>query len=368
MKHITHRKVTCRGKKDGRDWKWKFWPFKESKPKEPKSNQNFPPQFETELIRGGENLIAQEAEKWITLDRELKPKYCEALAAFQNASKRNLKESQEAEAAKGEFERAKAKYEDITLPALAPKWRNIWLFFICIGEFPLNSVVFSLFGSGRIETYIMAAVLCVIIPLAAHFFGQSLRQENKSKTDLALVIAMPVAILCILGAIAFIRAKFFEVRLSQHLIGISLTPTQMTVLFIIINVAIFLVAVVVSYEGSHADRKYFNTVYARYREALKRMEKEAAEAKEAGREFVRAELALQQIRQFRQKSHEKFVQEVKTLQSSAEWLVSSYRAANMRVRSDTPPCFLVEPKIPEIPEELLRLDWECSVSNAGEKV
>ncbi len=31
----------------------------------------------------------------------------------------------------------------------------------------------------------------------------------------------------------------------------------------------------------------------------------------------------------------------------------------MRVRPDTPSCFLTEPKNPEIPYELLQLDWQC---------
>ncbi len=365
MHKYTHHLVTCKGKKDGRNWKYSFWPFRTEKPVEPKPEQEMPPQFETEIVKAAENDVAKDAEKWKELDQKLKPKYCQAVAVLDNARKKHLKESEEADLAKTEFDAAKTKYEELTMPALDAKWRNLWLIFIAIAEFPLNSIVFGILGSGRLETYIISAGLCVAIPLIAHFFGQSIRQENKNSTDIILMITMPVTILLILGAIAFIRAKYFEAMIHQDLIGISITPTQMTILFIIINMAIFLVAVMVSYEGSHPDKKYFKTITGRYKEAMKRLQKEATEATEAGAELARAEQNFQQVRQHRLKSHEKFIQAIKTIVDGGEWLVSSYRAANLRVRKDIPQCFKQQPQSPAIAEELLKLDWECNGQAGG---
>jgi len=56
-----------------------------------------------------------------------------------------------------------------------------WLILLGLSEFPLNGLVFSLFGVGKIETYVIAAALCVIIPLFAHLAGEKLRQEDKKK-------------------------------------------------------------------------------------------------------------------------------------------------------------------------------------------
>ena len=48
--------------------------------------------------------------------------------------------------------------------------------------------------------------------------------------------------------------------------------------------------------------------------------------------------------------------------------MDGFVVGNQFLRSDTPPCFLVEPKIAEIPQGLLQLDWECDAQRAGEKV
>lgn len=365
MIRYSHYYVSRKGKKDGRDWKYSFWPFRTEKPCEPKKDQELHPQYETELIKAAENNIAGAAEKWKNLDQALKPKYCKTVAILKSAQKKLTKESEEANLAKAEFEKAKTKYEEITHPPLEAKWKIFWLFFIAVAEFPLNSLVFSILGSAKVETYIISAGLCVTIPLIAHFFGQSLRQEIKDKTDIILMLTMPITILAILGAIAFIRAKYFEAMVSQDLIGISLTPTHMTILFIIINVAIFLVAVIVSYEGSHPDKKHYHKVIKMYKLALKRLRKEATEAEDAGQLLARAEENFQKIRQYRIKTHEKFIQRIQTIADSAEWLVSTYRASNMRVRKDIPPCFKKEAQMPSIPQELFDVDWDCNGHLSG---
>ncbi|MBC8181879.1 hypothetical protein H8E88_12235 [candidate division KSB1 bacterium] len=365
MRKYSHHKVTCKGKKDGRDWKYSFWPFRKAKPSEPKLKQDIPSHYETELAQAGENIIASEGEKWQKLDQSLKPNYCQAVADLKHADKVYARESEEAELANQEFAAAKAKYEALTMPVLDAKWRNFWLFLIAVAEFPLNSMVFRILGAERVETYLISIMICVGIPLIAHQFGQAIKQEYKNKTDIILMITMPVIVLAMLGAISFIRAKYFEAMVSTELLGISLSPTQMTILFIIINVAIFLIAVMISYEGSHPDKNHFHTVIKRYKETLKKLEKEATEAKAAGRMLAQAERNYQRLRQYREKSYRKFVQKIKSIAESAEWLASSYRAANMRVRKDIPPCFKQPVQSSEIPEELLEIDWECSDFTSG---
>lgn len=356
----SHRQVVRKGKKDGRNWKWKFWPFvKQDKPQSPRPGQTEPAAFEKELIQVAEGDISREAEKWMERDRELKPKYCQALVAVKAAKQKFHKEDKEAQAALKAFETAEAEYKKLELPPVSSAWRNFWLFFIAVAEFPLNSVVFALFGAGKIETFIMAAGLCVAIPVIAHFFGQALRQEHKSLTDKALMITMPLIMLLILGAIAFIRAKYFQAARSYNLIGVEMSPTAMTTLFIIINMAIFLVAVLVSYEGTHPDHRFFRAVVRRYREALKKLRKEGSEAESAGRELAQAEQRFQQIRQQRLKIYQQHAQRARTLQQTGEWLAATYRAANLRVRNDFPECLKGDVPSPVIPQELLNLDWDC---------
>jgi len=360
MEVYTYRKVVRRGKKDGRNWRWKLWPFiKQSKPQIPRPDQTEPASYEVEIIRAVENIISEIAESWKQLDQKLKSEYCQSLNMLENLTQIFEKEAGESQAALRDFNKAKEEYEKVEHPSLEPRWRNFWLAFIAIAEFPLNSVVFALFGAGRLDTYIMAAGLCVAIPVLAHFFGQSLRQEYKSKTDKALLISTPIIMLLILGAIAFIRSEYFKSLETYQLLGVEISAFTMTILFIIINVAIFMVAVVISYEGSHPSIRSYKNIMKRYKEALLRLQKEDREAKVAGKELVQAQGQFQRIRQKRLKKHQQYLQRANTLKEKGEWLAQSYRAANLRVRHDYPECFKTEIKSPEIPQELLVLDWDC---------
>ena len=63
-KKYTYRGVVNGGKKDGRNWKWKFWPFlKNDKPREPNPDQVETASFEEELFQLGENEIAPIVKK-----------------------------------------------------------------------------------------------------------------------------------------------------------------------------------------------------------------------------------------------------------------------------------------------------------------
>ncbi len=116
MKRYTYRSVTRRGRKDGRDWKWKFWPLKVEKHREPKSDQEIPAQYETEILQMGMSNISEIAEEWKELDKKLKPEYCKALAAYDHANQRYKKEAGEEKQASGEFDIARKKYEEVSPP------------------------------------------------------------------------------------------------------------------------------------------------------------------------------------------------------------------------------------------------------------
>ncbi|MBZ5554044.1 MAG: hypothetical protein LAO21_15115 [Acidobacteriia bacterium] len=359
MKRYTYRSVTRRGKKDGRDWKWKFWPMREPKSREPKSDQTIPAQYETEIIESAESIAARTAEDWKRTDEKLKPQYCEALRHYEMAKDAHKKEAAEAEVAGREYDTARSKFLGIDPPPLSPKWRVFWLILIGICEFPLNGLVFQIFGAERVETYIMAGAMCLVFPLAAHFFGQSLRQEEKTRTDFALLIAAPIVVLGLLAVVGFLRAKFFEAVNSYEIIGIRLSPEQATILFVVINLAIFFVAVVVSYEGSYPDSRYCKGIAKRYKESLKYMQKESDEAQAAAGTLQEADLSYQHIRQLRSKTHERFLQEMKTIMEGGDWLVAAYRATNLSVRPDVPECFKIPPKIRDFVAESQELDWDC---------
>ncbi len=365
MRKYTHRRVVRKGKKDGRDWRYTIWPFKREKTPEPKTDQKIPAQYEIEIMKAAENDIALQAEKWKEIDKDLKPTYCTAVTEAELARKTSQKETEEAQAAQIEFNAAKKKYEALSLPRLSAKWGNIWLIFIALAEFPLNRVVFNVFAESQILTLIFAAGLCVMLPLFGHFMGVALRQEFRNRTEKIILIAMPAIMAFVLAVTAFLRGKYFEVLKIQNIIGVSLTPMQLTIIFMIINVLFFFAAMIVSFESTHPQKSQYAAIVNRYRMALKRLEKEAAEATDAGKTLKRAEIKLQRLRQKRLKMHEQFVQMMRSIVDNAEWLISAYRAANLRERKDIPPCFLNQPQLSQIPDNLLTLDWNCE--KPGEK-
>ena len=88
----THRKVRKQGLRDGRDWRWKFWPprwpFREPKDPQPPVSQTTHSEFERALKDVAEEHMQSLAEEWSDLDKQMKPTYCAALVQWQKAKAR----------------------------------------------------------------------------------------------------------------------------------------------------------------------------------------------------------------------------------------------------------------------------------------
>ncbi len=74
-RYYSNRQVKKRGKQDGRDWRWKFfppkWPFQESKQPDPSIDQEEAAEFEKELIRGANESLTYISQEWSDIDKEL---------------------------------------------------------------------------------------------------------------------------------------------------------------------------------------------------------------------------------------------------------------------------------------------------------
>lgn len=361
----TYRSVKRQGKKHGRDWRWKFWPpkwpFREAKEPNPPRQQTEYAQFEKTLTEAAESDIQLLADQWKKMDKKLKDEYCSAKAEREAAKIAFNKEAGEEQTASAEFEMASKALLNVPSPPLDPRWMRFWLFVIAIAELPLNAVVFQILGQGRAETYLVAAFIGVFFPLAAHAFGKALRQEIKTRTDNVLVALSPLFILSVLAVLGFVRAKFFEALGLQRLLGITITPTEATILFIVINVAVFFVAVVISYQGSHASEAEYNTLLKRYKEAVKRLGKESGEARAAAQRKEAAEARFQTAYHQREKTFERITEQAKLKKETNDWYVSVYRAANLNARRDAkqPDWFKLPPPEAQIPNSLTQLDREC---------
>lgn len=360
VKNYTHRSVKRQGKIDGRGWKWKFWPFiKTNSPIQPQLNQTIPAQFEEELIKVAQNLSSEISEKWYEQDTKLKPEYCTALSNSKSALESYLKESKDVERFLGDYEAAKTEYEKQTPPSLPHFWHMLWLLALGVLEFPLNSIVFEILGQPKIETYIISAIICLFIPLAAFFFGRALHQEFKTTKDKILTWMMPVIVLGVVGVISYIRSKYFESMQITKVLGIDFTPTEATIVFILINIAVFFIATVISYEGSHPQHRMYAYLRKRFKAAKKQLGKEESEAKKAADVLKEADKKLEEISARRERTYKRYLEEINTVIERAKWLITVYRHSNLSVRDKIPECFKVPPKEISIPESMVTLNWDC---------
>lgn len=354
-------RVKRQAKRDGRPWKWEVWPFiKKEKNLIPEDTYKNHAPFELTLKEAAEADMAYLAEKWRQKDEKLKRKYCVALKRFNIARDSLDKESREAQEANKKYQVATEEFVRLGKPRLSPFWKYFWLFFLGLAEFPLNGVVFSIFGAGRIETYIMAASMCFAIPLFAHFTGQSIKQEIKVKKDFIILIIVLSIVFLGLIALAIIRAEYLAEMLSD--LGIKISPSLAGGIFVIINLLVFSVATLISYEGSHPNQTEYNNKRSEYKRLRKELLKESSEAKRAACKYKKALENLQKAKVKREKEFEKNKEKAKKIKQACEWLQQVYRNKNAEARGreiGSIQCFKLKLASPSIPDVFEMIDWEC---------
>jgi hypothetical protein len=351
--------IRRKGRQDGRNFTWKFWPIThEKKEPVPPKDQKEIAAFENVLFNFTSNDLGKISEQWSKVDEGLKPNVEKAYVALMNAEERYKKEKNEADAVEDDYQKAKQDYFNIPVPSFSPTLATLLLIFIAIGEFPLNSMVFQLFGENKSLTYIIAALICVSIPLAAHFFGMSLKNVKKSLTDIILISSLPILILLEIGAIAWIREKYFEAMMLNNVANLKISSEQLTIIFVIINLAIFFIATFISYSSSYENNQEYRSMKKLYTRIKKRYDKEYKEEAEANLQLERNEKQFKHLKQQREKRFEQFQSKASQLIKVFEGYIWCYRDSNINVRYMTgkPACFDIKIVLPEMPASLVKLD------------
>src|SRR5437762_4444676 len=220
---------------------------------------------------------------------------------------------------------------DVTIPfPAALHWALI--VFLGIGEFPLNTVVFRLFGEAEYLTYVMASTLAITIPLLGLFIGIHLRHSIPRPVGNILVgVLTPVAVGAALFSISILRNAYIFSQggapslSSQDQLGYSLFA---------LNTLVFFAAMVCSFfahdpderlDSAHSSLIFLDRNRNSVRNALYRI------GTKMNGEIKRA------------KSH---IEEVRALTSER---VALYRQTNTRFRQLlAPPSFRKSPEYPEL--------------------
>lgn len=217
--------------------------------------------------------------------------------------------------------------------------------FLGIGEFPLNTVVFRLFGEAEYLTYVMASTLAIMIPLIGVFIGIHLRHSVPRRAGNIVIGALaPLTVGSALYAVSVLRNTYIASQFSSSAPAAAEQSTMAYALFAL-NSLVFFGAMAASYFAHDPDEKL-----DLFHQTLKSLDRK--------RDAVRTKLFKvgMQINAEIQSAKSQ-VEQIRALTSQR---VALYRQTNVRFRRLLPPSSFR--KGPEFP----KLEWWPEVAVNGE--
>jgi len=191
-----------------------------------------------------------------------------------------------------------------------PYW--LIVIFVVLGEVPLNAFAFKLFGEADLLSYIMTLSVALILIACAHGLGIFLSRDQSSPVERLLTwILVLIPVLAIL-VIASVRNQYLS--LDGNVGGLS--PLVGTLAFALINILIYVGAVVLSYlrhdpDSEHNVKKEMRTREREDERLRKRSwkqeateEKRRKSLKEALRREDQAQQVLEDDRRAKQSNEE----------------------------------------------------------------
>jgi len=151
-------------------------------------------------------------------------------------------------------------------------------------EVPLNSKIFEFFKLGRIETYITSGILIISFPILSHFAGLALHKQSTGKPNLKAAIPVFgfIVLLCLvinIFRVDFIDRSNNEANLYQGLsIGSIMSTTSFWMAFLI-NIAMFICGIILSYNMHDQDIEFENA-YNLYKKHMPKLESEMVQIHE----------------------------------------------------------------------------------------
>lgn len=217
------------------------------------------------------------------------------------------------------------------------------ILFLGIGEFPLNTVVFRLFGEAEYLTYVMASTLAITIPLLGLFIGIHLRHSIHRVVGNSLVgILTPVAVGAALYSISVLRNAYI---FSQGSTPSVTAQDQLAYSLFALNCLVFFAAMVCSFFAHDPDERldsaHSSLIFLDRKRNAVRNQLFRIGTKMNG-EIKRAKSQIEEIR------------------ALTNQRVALYRQTNTRFRQLlAPPSFRKSPEFPE-----LKLWREVTMSNS----
>lgn len=324
----------------------------------PLLNQTEFPQYIKKLLDVAEEEISRLAQDWEEKDKKLKASFCNSKFEVEN-TKRKLQETKKAyNENKIRYEQARNKLEQ--LEHISSKTICWIVIIILMGmEFPFTSIIFNLFGEARFLTYIMAASVCIAIPLIAHFVGVFLK-KGFQKHKYWIVGLFAIILLSLIG-ISYWRAEYLQISEIQNILHLKLSSSMAIFTFLMASIIIFVVAMLLSHSAHPRDPVTYRNIKWRFAEAFNNLKKSGASLRDIEVEYQRAVNKLELITSLREQSFDKQIDKIPEIRNRCETHIRAYTKINLRCRlkNEYPECLKRKPVFEPLPKSLSILDWDC---------
>jgi NADH:ubiquinone oxidoreductase subunit 4 (subunit M) len=118
---------------------------------------------------------------------------------------------------------------------------------IFAGEIPLNALVFQIFGENQIMTWVMAAIIGLSVPLAAHFIGIKFREESEGYRFGNIfkgILAFGTIVAALYGLSVMRQTYLSEFREE---LGLTEMLVETSFMFFWLNIAVLAAAIMIAY-------------------------------------------------------------------------------------------------------------------------
>ena len=214
----------------------------------PEMGSYTPAPFEQALIANGEQAVQQIYKGTSAKIAKLRP-VAEAYQRRLNELERRWRPVADAHKARS------AELARDAMIVFPPVFHWILIAFLAVGEFPLNTVVFRLFGEAEYMTYVMASTLALIIPLIGVFIGVHFRHAIlRHIGNLLIGITTPIVVAATLYAVSLLRNTYITSQMGS---GAPVAPegNQMAHALFALNALVFFGATVASYFAHDPDER-----------------------------------------------------------------------------------------------------------------
>lgn len=369
----THWKVKRRGKQDGRDWRWKFFPFVKDRDKQsdPQPDQEEPAQFENDLLAAARLNLARVQEAWSKIDKGLLEACGHAKASYDGAKIKYDKETAEHKKEIEAYAVAKQEYEQLKTPPLSST--VYWALFLVItaAEVLFNASIFDIFGfEEKWHTYLAALGIMVAIPTISHIIGVKLREDKKDPVEIFMMSGLMMVLIAGFAGITIWREKFFTGTKVLESVGIGTAwePSSMMLTFFVVNLLIFAAILGMAFEAGHRDPEDYKTKKQNYERAAAALKNEGREAEAAASALLECSKKWRSAHSAREGEHYKSKSVALREVSSWTYLIDVYRSANMLARQNKqrPKSFNTSAdKLVQLPTDLTTLQG-CTGCNYSE--